>query len=353
MPEVTIASHKWRKRTRDWSAVCDNTLKLNRTYGMVGDPSKLNSLGVCAPDCEICVTPIPGEITPKCSVRTDLGGFMVVPKTPEVLTLPGQFQLSIVGGGMTSSVDGSSWPLCRGMRPGDALKNILERSVTQTMTLRVTSPQSYESDWVYFGESTATLNFVGQEQVNMNFPPNTATRSASATREIEIKGFLSYCPWGLTIFSRIKPNSFGRSTDSGWSFSYGSPNYPRGSLDFIGPKDLYDRLFSGFLNWDPAGGFEIGQVRKLNRTEEYMQEVGNRVNTWDPFLFQSGMIGCGAHRLMENRVYNVSSFSTFGSSTWTVTNELGAVVPSNSNQPWGAVDPSYKWCQWQKIQAVN
>jgi hypothetical protein len=57
MPEVTVASRKWRRRTRSFSALCDNMLTLDRTEGLQDDPSKLNRFGVCAPECEICLTP--------------------------------------------------------------------------------------------------------------------------------------------------------------------------------------------------------------------------------------------------------------------------------------------------------
>jgi hypothetical protein len=58
MAEVTVASRKWRRRTRSFSALCDNMLTLDRTYGMQDDPSKLNQLGICASPCEMCVTAI-------------------------------------------------------------------------------------------------------------------------------------------------------------------------------------------------------------------------------------------------------------------------------------------------------
>jgi hypothetical protein len=61
MPEVTIASHKWRLPTDEFSPLCDNTLKLNNSTGLVDNPSRLNSFGVCGPACEICVTPIPSQ----------------------------------------------------------------------------------------------------------------------------------------------------------------------------------------------------------------------------------------------------------------------------------------------------
>jgi hypothetical protein len=62
MAEQIIASHKWRRRTRDWSAVCDNNLKLDRTYSLLDNPSSLNQYGICAPDCEMCITPYPRNI---------------------------------------------------------------------------------------------------------------------------------------------------------------------------------------------------------------------------------------------------------------------------------------------------
>lgn len=61
MAEVTIASHKWRLPTDDFSPLCDNTLKLNNSAGLSDNPSRLNSFGVCGPNCEICITPIPGQ----------------------------------------------------------------------------------------------------------------------------------------------------------------------------------------------------------------------------------------------------------------------------------------------------
>ncbi len=213
MAEVIIASHKWRKRTRDFAALCDNALKLDRTYSLVNDPMKMNRYGVCAPDCEICITPMPYELTPKCSLRTgDLSAVMVLPPEPIPLTLPSQFRLSIVGGGMTSTVNSSSWLGCKRFMPGDALSNMLARSATQSMTIRGSATRNHESDWVYFGKSKVTLNFVYDETLNSNFPPNRITRSVSVTRDMEIQGFLSFvgtknCPWGLSVLSRIKPNT--------------------------------------------------------------------------------------------------------------------------------------------------
>ncbi len=84
-----------------------------------------------------------------------------------------------------------------------------------------------------------------------------------------------------------------------------------------------------------------------------MQEIAGRANSWDPFLYQDGLIGCGAHRLMEHRILNVNGSGTFGDAVFSTTNDLGLPAPYSPNQPWGALDQSYKWCTWQKIEKVN
>lgn len=61
MAEELIAQHKWRKRLSEWSPLCDNVMRLDRSESLVESAMKLNSLGICAPPCEMCVTPF-GEL---------------------------------------------------------------------------------------------------------------------------------------------------------------------------------------------------------------------------------------------------------------------------------------------------
>lgn len=66
MAEEEIASYSWRLPLDEWSPLCDNILKLDRSSGLAGSPMKLNRLGICPPPCEMCVTAIdPGGCDPE------------------------------------------------------------------------------------------------------------------------------------------------------------------------------------------------------------------------------------------------------------------------------------------------
>lgn len=56
MAEELIAQYQWRIPLEDWSPLCDNKLQLWLPQGISGTPKSLNSLGICAPPCEMCVT---------------------------------------------------------------------------------------------------------------------------------------------------------------------------------------------------------------------------------------------------------------------------------------------------------
>ena len=58
MAEEEIASYSWRLPLDEWSPLCDNILKLNRSGGLSGTPMRLNSSAICSPPCEMCVTAI-------------------------------------------------------------------------------------------------------------------------------------------------------------------------------------------------------------------------------------------------------------------------------------------------------
>ncbi len=66
MAEVTIASHKWRLFRDEFSGLCDNTLFLDNTTGLIDDPVKLNSKGVCPPPCKMCISSSPLGLQANC-----------------------------------------------------------------------------------------------------------------------------------------------------------------------------------------------------------------------------------------------------------------------------------------------
>lgn len=102
MAEQIIASHKWRRRTRDWSAVCDNVLKLDRTYSLLDNPSVMNQYGICAPACEICVTPYGGLGTKDDPCEA----FRFMKKSgDDVVKIPVQWDVTADGGPFTLSRD--------------------------------------------------------------------------------------------------------------------------------------------------------------------------------------------------------------------------------------------------------
>lgn len=364
MPEVTIASHKWRKRTRDWSAVCDNTLKLDRSYGLVGNPSTLNEFGVCAPDCEICVTPVPliGNFNLKCTLRTGpIREVMILPSLPQILTLPSQFELTIVGGAMTSAVSSSPPPngsnnptfsVCSDFAPGQSLKNILERTKTKTLILRGSEATGYASDWVDFGTATTGLNFKFTEKLYSTSPTNLLFRNKSVTRNMEIRATFSVqsgsganwaCVWGpISIQSRVK--SFTVS-DTGWTTQMGGVATFQ---DFFNPKSEFTSLWEPFLSWVPVPQ-GVNMRNRLDGKQSFCTEVVTRKNSWAPFVFQEGYMGCGAHFLMENRTLNVTGTGSLFDTAYSTTNDLGVPAPYSIFQRWGGVDKSYKWCYWSKM----
>lgn len=79
MAEETIAEHRFRRRVRDWSAICDNVLKLDRTNSLADAPMRLNQFGICAPPCEMCITPPFASDVALCDIRAALSDYMDLP----------------------------------------------------------------------------------------------------------------------------------------------------------------------------------------------------------------------------------------------------------------------------------
>lgn len=95
MPEVTIAQHKWRLPTDEFSPLCDNTLKLNNAAGLSGSPSKLNQFGVCQPSCDICISPY-GTFG---FTRDTCGNFSFMKKNADdIVQIPNSWQATGLGG---------------------------------------------------------------------------------------------------------------------------------------------------------------------------------------------------------------------------------------------------------------
>lgn len=67
MAEELIAEYRWRLPVEEWSVLCDNTLKLDRSTGFSDGPMRKNSVSICAPKCEMCVTPFGKALEKPCS----------------------------------------------------------------------------------------------------------------------------------------------------------------------------------------------------------------------------------------------------------------------------------------------
>ena len=66
MPETTVASNKWGIQTGLFKRACDNTLRLDNSAGLSAMPVKKNRKGICAPSCEVCITPFPNNVKAPC-----------------------------------------------------------------------------------------------------------------------------------------------------------------------------------------------------------------------------------------------------------------------------------------------
>jgi hypothetical protein len=98
MAEVTVASHKWRIPTDEFSPLCDNQLPINNSIGMAGNPSKMNQAGICFPACKMCVSPYGSlvDISDACSA------FPWMKKSADdVVQIPSQWTVTCDGGSFT------------------------------------------------------------------------------------------------------------------------------------------------------------------------------------------------------------------------------------------------------------
>lgn len=328
MPEVTIASHKWRKKTRDWSPVCDNSMKLNRTAGMVGNPSRLNGFNICQPACEICVTPYPliGEITIPCA-RLALQPFMVLPAMPLDLKLPTSFECELLTTTLTSAVNSSNWLQNRCFQVGQSLTNIFAISETKNVILRGING-FYSSDWVDFGNLNVTTNYtcseVGGQPRTWTYGTNSKTQFSVSMSFVNTSGG---CGLGISVQARQKPGT-------GTSFGSNS-NPPMGS----GCDAVFRQFFSTFpVPFSPSGGFSI--IDRINGTG--LENIQNKSvfqsqNRFEPFRLVAGSIGCNAHLMKTSVTRNVSVVN--GSI-------VGATFPISSS-------PENPWCWVMRITERN
>jgi hypothetical protein len=98
MPEVTIASHKWRIPTDEFSPLCDNRFTIDNSVGLVGNPSKLNQAGICFPACEMCISPY-GSLA---DISDSCGAFPWMKKSADdVVQIPSQWDVTCDGGSFT------------------------------------------------------------------------------------------------------------------------------------------------------------------------------------------------------------------------------------------------------------
>jgi hypothetical protein len=148
MAEVTIASHKWRLPTDEFSPLCDNTLKLNNSTGLTDNPMKMNQAGVCVPACEMCISPYGSlsDISDACSA------FRFMKKSADdVVQIPSQWN---------TTVDGGSFTLARAIGSAGAglsTNSLLPELNGKTFVMRgglINGNGSWESDYLSLGDRT-------------------------------------------------------------------------------------------------------------------------------------------------------------------------------------------------------
>jgi hypothetical protein len=303
MAEVIIASHKWRKRTRDFSALCDNVLKLDRTYSLVNDPMKLNRYGICAPDCEMCITPesLVGEVP--CDFRDTLARMMVLPPPPPAeIKIPSSLNVQILGDSLISNVDASTWFSTKCLRVGQSLPSVIARSQTQNFVLRnpgsLPKPSTLVSDWATFGEVQRRLNY---RFVRSGVEIANRTAVFKCTYEIRFVASIGIptatkCGFGVGMETRVKVGS--------------TSNVYTGFTYTIFPNLSDDVEYNFYGIWLPRATNEpqtdlVGVDLALQVGQPYIQNRQEYLWKWEPFTaFDLAMV-CGPYKLMELVTYDV------------------------------------------------
>ena len=342
-----VAEVRWRRRLRDWSAICDNVMKLDRTTSLEEAAFRLNQYGICAPVCEMCVTPYPqiGDVNLTCDLRYELQKYMVLPPPPPArLTLPAQFVAEIMPGQFTSGVDSSTNQFGQGtcLRVGTPIENILERSKTKTFIMRGNELFGWNSDEAEFGETTVVLNFSarmkngsGGTQIMRRTTTRKRTMLIWYTLQVRNNWDPQNCTWFFTHQIRPKIGS-DIVTDTGWVYEaqVGPADLP-GEFPFgkwLNPMSSYRDLWSILPFQTYRGQLARWAIHTVNPSvdRQTFQEINQYRNAWDPFAYHQGAAYCGLNDLMESVVWNVFQdyenwWGTAGKTTRTIDTNVGEI----------------------------
>lgn len=315
MPEQEIASIRWRKRLRDWSRICDNGLKLDRTGNLSGTPAKLNSFAICSPECEMCVTP-QSVVTCDNGLRQSLSPYMEdLPITPAFIPIPSQrWQVDILGDQVVSGTGNPCLP------PGGVFTNLYGQSSTKRFILYPSGNTEFQSEWKPFGTSTVTLNFKGfdfgsdepqyEKTVQCTYSTlikctlrvstklNRTCFFAAINQEIKT-GFQFPIPLGPPIFLNNSADWYWRNLVVTQQLSL-----PVVRNSFLELFDVGSNALHSPIKLSPATSNNGVNWRVNSPFNDRIQNFSDFKSTYEPFEFFWINYGCGPTILHSSVTYN-------------------------------------------------
>lgn len=281
MPEENIASYSWRRRTSEFSPLCDNAMTLDNTSGLVDSPMRQNSIGICRPACEMCITPFPGirEIDLTCSNKIWLEGYFgsPLPTDPDEPVLPGQFTARWVSGAWNAqhSLAGTD------IVAGDALQNIGETCATESFVMSWdAASQSWVSDWHLWG---TRHELVVTQQCNASGEVATTT----TTWDAEFRATLNATSCGRIITIQTRAKNINSSSD-GIITNFGCKDWFQRTCGVFPQENLF---YFGFF-WNPQ--LANPGIQQINTYQHgfdplklYIGNMGTRYTFADPLALRT------------------------------------------------------------------